>query len=88
MSRSRPRHQRLPWPVLVLGALALAFFALPLVGLLWRAPWSEAAHILGEPGVRAALRLSLICSFCATATSVVFGVPVAWLLARVNFPGP
>ena len=34
-----------------------------------------------------ALKLSLICSLWATGFSIVFGVPLAWLLARVEFPG-
>ena len=34
-----------------------------------------------------ALRLSLYCSTWATALAVLFGVPLAWLLARVSFPG-
>ena len=35
-----------------------------------------------------ALRLSLWCSLWATALAIVFGVPLAWLLARVVVPGP
>jgi len=34
-----------------------------------------------------ALRLSLVCSLSATAISIVLGVPLAWVLARVGFPG-
>ena len=33
------------------------------------------------------MRLSLECSLWATALSIVFGVPLAWVLARVEFPG-
>ena len=36
---------------------------------------------------RDALRLSLVCSLSATALSVLFGLPLAWVLARVEFPG-
>ena len=70
-----------------LAAAAVAFFALPLLGLLWRAPWSSAGRILGAGSVRSALRLSLETALASTALSVVFGVPLAWLLARVAFPG-
>jgi len=77
----------LPWPALVLALSAVAFFAAPLLGLFWRAPWSSAGDVLGEPSVRTALRLSLICSLASTALSLAFGVPLAWLLARVSFPG-
>ncbi len=80
-------RDRLPWPALLLAAVAVGFFALPLVGLLWRAPWSQAWNVLTDPVSRTALRLSVVCSLWATALSIVFGVPLAWLLARVRFPG-
>ena len=35
-----------------------------------------------------ALRLSLWCSLWATVAALVFGVPLAWLLARVRVPRP
>ncbi len=73
---------------LVLAALALAtFLVAPLLGLLERAPWRELPALLGEPAVRTALRLSMVCSLSATALSVVLGVPLAWLLARTRFRG-
>lgn len=89
MSRGRHRGRRvgLPAPVLVLAILAAAFFALPLVGLLWRTPWADAWGYLAEDSVADALRLSLWCSLWATGLSLIFGVPLAWLLARVDFPG-
>ncbi len=73
--------------MLVLAVVAIAFFALPFLGLLWRAPWWSAWDVLADDDVRAALRLSIVCSLWATALSIVFGVPLAWLLARVDFPG-
>ena len=86
-SRRRGGSPRPPAPVLALAALAILFFALPLVGLLWRAPWSSAWGYLTDDNALTALRLSLICSLWATALSVLFGVPLAWVLARVSFPG-
>jgi molybdate transport system permease protein len=65
----------------------LAFFVVPLLGLLQRAPWSDFWELLTEESVLEALRLSLICSLTATALSIVFGVPLAWTLARTEFPG-
>ncbi|MGI5158762.1 ABC transporter permease [Microbispora sp. CA-102843] len=74
--------------MLVLPAVAgLAFLVLPLAGLLIRAPWSTLLERLAEPQVLEALRLSLLCATAATAACVLFGVPLAWLLARVEFPG-
>ena len=86
-SRRPSRRVSLPAPVLALAIVAVLFFALPLIGLLWRAPWSSAWGYLTEDSALTALRLSLICSLWATLLSVVFGVPLAWLLARVEFPG-
>ncbi|MGD9998659.1 MAG: ABC transporter permease [Ilumatobacteraceae bacterium] len=89
-----PRHRRrsggretLPAPALLIALVAIAFFALPFVGLLWRAPWSDAWDVLGQHEVRTALWLSIKCSLTATSLALVFGVPLAWLLARVKFPG-
>jgi len=81
------RRDRLPAPVLALAVVAIAFFSLPFVGLLWRMPWSTLVDVLRQPGVRSALWLSIRCSLLATALSLVLGVPLAWLLARVGFPG-
>lgn len=72
---------------MVLAALAIVFFTLPLVGLVGRAPWSDVSSILRSAGVRQALKLSMICSLCATALSVLLGLPLAWLLARHRFVG-
>lgn len=77
----------MPAPALVLAGIAIAFFALPLIGLLWRAPWSHAWGYLTDDTATTALRLSLVCSLWATGLSVVFGVPLAWLLARSDLPG-
>jgi len=60
---------------------------LPLAGLAWRAPWRHLLDDLTTPEARVALRLSLVCSLWATLISVVFGLPLAWVLARVPFPG-
>jgi molybdate transport system permease protein len=83
----RGQTERLPRPALVLALIAVGFFALPFIGLLWRVPWSTAWDVLTAGSVRTALRLSIQCSLWATALSIIFGVPLAWLLARVDFPG-
>ncbi|MGH3243474.1 MAG: ABC transporter permease [Spirillospora sp.] len=78
---------RPPW-ILLLPALAgLAFLVLPLAGLLVRAPWSTLGTRLMEDQVLDALRLSLVTATLATVLCLLFGVPLAWMLARVPFPG-
>ncbi|HEY0519637.1 MAG TPA: ABC transporter permease [Ilumatobacteraceae bacterium] len=87
-SRTSRRVERsLPWPAFGLALVAIAFFALPLIGLLARAPWSDVTTILRTPAVRQALKLSIVCSLCATALSAILGLPLAWLLARRRFFG-
>lgn len=78
---------RFPW-LLVLPALGgLVFLALPLAGLLLRAPWATLGPRLADPAIRSALLLSLTTATAATAIALVLGVPLAWLLARTAFPG-
>jgi molybdate transport system permease protein len=71
----------------VLGALGLAVFVVPLLGLLARTPWSDLPDLLAGEVVTDALRLSLVTSIAATAIAALVGIPLAWLLARVEFPG-
>ena len=81
------RRQSVPLAVVVLATLGAAFFILPLLGLLLRAPWKDAARSLTEPETLQALRLSLVASLSATGIALVLGVPLAWIYARVEFPG-
>jgi molybdate transport system permease protein len=75
-------------PVLVLlAALCALFFVLPLAGLVARTPWASTLRILSDQDVQAALKLSLICSLASTALACILGVPLAWVLARLRFPG-
>ncbi|GAA4199551.1 ABC transporter permease [Microbispora amethystogenes] len=78
---------RLPWMLVLPAVAGLAFLVLPLAGLLVRAPWSTLLQRLAEPQMLEALRLSLLCATAATVVCVLLGVPLAWLLARVEFPG-
>ena len=81
------RPERPPILIAALAIVAVAFFILPLVGLLSRAPWQTALSDLTTPEALTALRLSLVVSLAATAMALVLGVPLAWVYARVPFPG-
>ncbi|MBA9044611.1 MULTISPECIES: molybdate ABC transporter permease subunit [Streptomyces] len=76
-----------PLPLLLPGVLALVFLLLPLLALLVRAPWRSLPDQLTSTEVWQALQLSLVSATLATAVSLVLGVPLAWLLARTEFPG-
>jgi molybdate transport system permease protein len=84
---SSPRRARVPVALLVPAGAGLAFLLLPLAGLVLRAPWSTMPRRLAEPAVLTALRLSLQTATLATLLCLALGVPLAWLLARVEFPG-
>jgi molybdate transport system permease protein len=90
---SNPRRRRAnasspPRLAVGIGLLALTIvFVLPLLGLLWRAPWSAIGDVVRDPDARQALRLSLVCSFAATLASIALGLPLAWLVARGDFRG-
>ncbi len=86
--RSR-RHgrSRVPIALLLPAIIGLAFLVLPLAGLLIRTPWATLPQRLAEPGVLTALGLSLQTATVATLLCILFGVPLAWLLARIEFPG-
>jgi len=73
--------------VVAVATLTVVFLAVPLVGLLAQASWGTLWHDLTTPVAIDALELSLICSLWATGLSVVFGVPLAWVLARTHLPG-
>jgi molybdate transport system permease protein len=79
------------WPVRILvGLLAGIFFlfiGIPLVSLLFRESpalvWSE----MLQPDVFQALQLSVLTTTLSTLVAVILGLPVAYMLARVDFPG-
>ncbi len=81
------RSERPPVLFGVLAAVGVAFFVLPLAGLLYRAQWATALDDLTAPEALTALRLSFVVSLAATALALLLGVPLAWIYARVAFRG-
>ena len=81
------RRSAAPAPLLILAAVGVVLFVVPLLALLVRAPWGRMAEVLTSDIVADALRLSLLSSLGATALSALFGIPLAWVLARRPFPG-
>ncbi|MFJ7128834.1 ABC transporter permease [Streptomyces sp. NPDC098101] len=87
VSARRPGTPRPPLALALPALAAVAFLSLPLAGILVRTEWGGLAGHLTAPGTVEALRLSLLVSFWALGLSLLLGVPLAWLLARVPFPG-
>ncbi|MEU7924072.1 ABC transporter permease [Micromonospora sp. NPDC049107] len=81
------RRSRVPAALLIPAGLGLLFLVLPLAGLVIRAPWATLPQRLTAPGALTALRLSVQTATLATLLCLLLGVPLAWLLARVDFPG-
>ncbi len=78
---------RLPPLLVVPAVVGAALFIVPLIGLLSQAPIGELPSLLTNHVVVEALRLSLLTSLAAAALSLLFGVPLAWVLSRASFPG-
>lgn len=74
------------WVGLV-AALGALFVLLPLVAMLARVEWAQLPALITSESSRDALWLSLRTSLAATALCVLFGVPMALVLARTRFPG-
>ncbi len=88
---SRPFSQRLSRALLIGPVVvSLALLVMPSVALLVRAAGispEKFAHYARDPFFLDALRLTLVTSLITVALALVFGTPVAWILARWNFPG-
>ena len=81
---ARPVGQRRDaWPFL--SVPFLAFLILPIVALLLRATPDRLFANLGQPQVLQAISLSLVTTLAATGITIVFGTPVAYLLAQRRF---
>ncbi len=79
--------RRPPAVLVVLAAVGASLFVLPLIGLLGVTPWSELPALLTDDVVVDALQLSLITSVAAALCATIVGVPLAWVLSRVDFRG-
>ena len=78
---------RAPVRLLLPAALATLVLLVPLVALVIRSPWTTLGEQLGSTEVRQALWLSVMTATVAMVACLVLGLPLAWLLARVPFPG-
>jgi molybdate/tungstate transport system permease protein len=78
-----------PWSLAVwlLAALLVLFVAGPLVRLLLQANPASLGAAFRDPELVASIWLTILTATAATIISLVLGVPLAYLLARVPFPG-
>src|SRR5260221_12842073 len=81
----------LRWPAGIgVGLLAGSFFlflAIALIYLLFHEPPSLLWSAMQQPEIFQALQLSVFTTCVSTLLTVLFGLPVAYILARKDFPG-
>jgi molybdate/tungstate transport system permease protein len=70
-----------------LGSLLLAFLLIPLLGLALTQSRASLADVARIPDVRDAIALSLEGAFLSATFAALLGVPLAYALARMPFPG-
>ncbi|KKX28196.1 sulfate ABC transporter permease subunit CysT [Rhizobium sp. LC145] len=96
---AHPVRWRLKRPSIIPGfgvtlGFSLAYLSLiiliPIAGLLWRTAglgWEGFLAVLADRRTQDALYISFGTAFVAALVNVVFGVIVAWVLTRYDFPG-
>ncbi len=85
-SRSTNTTVRIRDPWWLLSLPLLLFLALPLAAMFLRTPPDQLLANLGETQVIQAVNLSLLTTAITLAVTIIFGTPVAYLLARYDFP--
>jgi molybdate transport system permease protein len=79
------------WPARILiGILAGSFFlflGIPLAALILREPPALLWDLIRQPEVVQALQLSIVTTFVSLFLTVLFGLPVAYVLVRTRIPG-
>src|SRR5210317_355746 len=73
--------------LLVLSSLVLLFILAPLVGLVIDTGSTELFETVKDPEVQESVWLTLSVAFITTLVFSLGAVPLAWLMARNNFPG-
>lgn len=70
-----------------IGSILLAFFTVPLIALTVSQSWASFAQVARMADVRAAIALSLEGALVSATLATLFGVPLAYMLARTDFVG-
>lgn len=86
--RSRAwRYQAVPRWVHLVAALGALFILVPLLGMVAKVNWAQFVPLITSESSRDALLLSLKTAAASTALCIIFGVPLALVLARAEFAG-
>lgn len=85
--RDRSIQHGIPRWVFLAAGIGALFVMLPLAAMISQVNWTEFFSLVTSESSLAALGLSLRTSGISTVLCVVFGVPMALVLARTDFPG-
>lgn len=88
--RFAARRRRKEWPLVVFsmcGLVLLTLIVLPLLNLIFTTDPAKVIALLRDSSVRNALFLTLSSALIATSVSLALGIPLAYVLAREEFPG-
>ncbi len=80
------RHNPFNWLLLFFSSLVLLFIVAPLAGLFLHTSAPEFFETARDREVQQSIWLTLWVSFAATFFSAIGAVPLAWLMARKQFP--
>lgn len=75
---------RLPHWIYLPAAVGAIFVMLPLAAMVAKVDWPQFGSLISSPSSTAALKLSLKTSLASTVLCVLFGVPLALVLARTE----
>jgi molybdate/tungstate transport system permease protein len=75
------------WAFSFAGLLLLLFILVPLVATIFASSPEEFAQGVADKGVLSSLWITFVAALIATVIALLFGVPLAYLLARREFPG-
>ena len=75
-------------PIIILFALvSLGLIVLPLAGMLVSSGMDELLTAIGDSEVISAILLTFEAALYATIGAILMGTPLAYILARFQFPG-
>jgi len=71
----------------ILGAAVVLFLVAPLIRMMLAGSYEGLSEALASSDVRSSIALTIISAVIATAIGILFGLPLAYLLARRSFFG-
>ena len=80
------KNWRTQLTIIFFSGLIILFIVAPLLGLLLRTTPQEYLQTIQDTEVSRSIRLTLFSSMGATMIFGILAIPLAWLLARKNFP--